>query len=230
MLTPEQLVSLANSSEFQAILNSDTVIAELERSKNDPAAEYDNLLELLSLPQSVCGNPIRLSPAVWGFLWASESPYTSGERPTDKDTDLCLFLLVNGVKTRNSGYEGYCRKLGISPDDAYQRIKWIIFRTFYPLNMLPPVASEGKPQFDALWLADIVSKTARMTNYPADHVAHKMSLASCFYYSLVSVRENSPKNTVRKRTTSEIDKQIYMRTMELGEKFCKEHNPLTNGH
>lgn len=222
MLKPEQLAALANSSEFQNILKSDDVIAELERSKESAPAEYENLLDILSIPSSVCGSPILLTPAVWGFLWAIESPYTRGNHPADKDTDLCLFLLVNGIKTRNSGYEGYCRKLGISPDDAYQRIKWIISRTFYPLNMLPPAASaeDGGAEFGPLWLADIVSKTARMTNYPADHVAHKMSLAACFYYALVHVRENSPKNTVRKRTTAEIDSRIYKRTMELGEKFC----------
>lgn len=225
MLKPEQLAALANSSEFQSLLKSDDVIAELERSKESAPAEYENLLDILSIPSSLHGCPVRLSPAVWGFLWVSESPYARGKHPTDKDTDRALFLLVNGIKTQNSETDGFCQKLGISCAEADRAIRWLIFRTFYPLNMLPPAPSDGSgAKFDSLWLADIVSKTARMTNYPADHVAHKMSLSACFYYTLVHVRENSAKNTVRSRTTSEIDSRIYKRTMELGAQFCKEHN------
>lgn len=234
MLSGKQIAALAGSQEYQNILKDDPILRELENSKYSTPGELANLFDLFGTPCSILGKPIQfLSPAVWAFLSALESPYTRGKEPSEADTDLFFFLLCKGLKLENRQFTaiveksfGFCKNLGLDWNEVKKHLFGLINRTFAPLNMLPPspVDEGNKTSFNSLWLAGIVSLTSRMTGLPVHSVMFDMPLSSCFYYNLVYIRENSPKRTVRPRTTSEIDKQIFDRTMELGAQFCKEHN------
>ena len=46
-MTPEQMLFLAGSPDFQSILAKDGHLKTLEAEKNNPAAEYHLMLEML---------------------------------------------------------------------------------------------------------------------------------------------------------------------------------------
>ena len=236
MLSPEQFAALAASVEFQNELKTDPILRELENSKYSNPGELANLFDLFGTPCSILGTPVQfLSPAVWAFLSALESPYTRWKEPSESDTDLFFFLLCNGVKFENRNFAeiaeksfGFCKNKNLNWIEVKKHLFGLINRSFSPLNMLPPspVGEGSKASFNSFWLAGTVSLTARMTGLPVHSVMFDMPLSACFHYNLVYIRENSPKRTVRPRTTSEIDKQIIDRTMELGEQFCESHKIL----
>ena len=78
MLTSEQRVFLANSGEFQDLLNSDPHLEELNRLRYDHAAEFYSLMELFRGTFRIGNMPIQpLTPAIWAFLWGINNRYTT---------------------------------------------------------------------------------------------------------------------------------------------------------
>ena len=94
---------------------------------------------------------------------------------------------------------------------------------FRPLKMLPRTGSGEEPVFDADWLAALVAVTARATNERATYIIHEMPLSACCMFYVQERKRTDTHGLIRKRNSGEIDAEIYRYTMELGEKFCAEH-------
>ena len=54
-------------------------------------------------------------------------------------------------------------------------------------------------------------------------IIHEMPLSACCMFYVQERKRTDTHGLIRKRNTGEIDAEIYRYTMELGEKFCAEH-------
>lgn len=215
--------------DFQAILQQDPVLDELEKSKYNPQTAYFELMMMLSRIFRVDGVAVScITPAIWSYLYSIGSPYTQGGEIHQIDTDLVLYILHNGLSNIDEDLiekaNGFCEANGINIDTAELDIKTLIYLTFRPLEMLANTSTHSeKPRFDIDWLTHIVSVVAPMTNKTAEEVIFDMSLCECLYYCVHKAREFDYKHEIRRRDSDEITQAIYERTLALGKQYWQEH-------
>ena len=232
MLTPEQLIEVQADGRFDAVLDGDEILDALEAEKYNRFDEFAALTAVLGGRFSISGSSVDfepITPAVWSILWMIENAFATGEHPSELDADLLLYLLHTGLDelpdlaVLPDIASGFCRRNGIDPDDAVYSSKQMIAVAFRPAEMLSACRSAGEEvRFDADWLTGIASVVCRETNFDADHVIFKLPLASCFYYCVQAARRHDTKHCIRRRSSSELSKEIYQRTMTLAEKFYRE--------
>ncbi len=231
-MTPEQMLFLAGSPDFQSILAKDGHLKTLEAEKNNPAAEYHLMLEMLHGLHKLKDTPVMpITPAIWSVLWTMQNAYTLDSKEiSEADSDVMFYLLANGLKRTGADpvqitldSMGFSRARGFSEDEIKAKLCSLISLAFRPLRMLPRTGSADKPVFDADWLAALVAVTARATNERATYIIHEMPLSACCMFYVQERKRTDTHGLIRKRNTGEIDAEIYRYTMELGEKFCAEH-------
>lgn len=236
MLTAEQQIFLARSSEFQKLLEEDPILAELGRERIDRGEELLSLQEMLGGLLRIGDVAVQpITPALWSFLWVIGNRYTTEIQKVDElDTDIFMFLLAHGV--RNLDFEldelpvrasGFCAAHDLDVLDAVRELVRTINCAFRPLEMMPmPVNTDPDARrYDADWLANITGIVARETNETAREIMFNMPLSTCFYYYINAERRNDTKGIIRRRTPAEVNAAILERVDELGEQFCKEHMP-----
>lgn len=232
MLTTEQRIFLSRSQEFQELLNSDPHLDELNRSKYDHAADFYSLMELLRGSFLIENIPVKpLTPAIWSFLWGIGNHYTTSIREiTESDTDIFLYLLINGVKDLGCDIEelpaiasGFCPSMGLDYQTAVRELIKAVNQAFRPFDMLPKTegSSSDPACYDVDWLVRLCSVVAQESHEKAADIMFNMPLSTCFYYYVNALRKNDTKGLIRKRTSGEISREIVQYVDLLGEKFIR---------
>lgn len=234
MLTNDQKIFLAKSSEFQALLAADPELCELESQQYDPAAEFYALMEMLRGTFIIGKVTIQpLTPAVLAFLWGIGNHYTTDiKKITESDTDIFLYVLSNGVRNLDclpselpAIASGFCPAIELDYLDAVKELTQVINAAFRPFEMMPKTAGKNNPppQYDAYWLAQLCSVVAQETGETAANVMFNMPLSACHYFFVNFIRKNDPKLNIRRRTPAEIQQEIFSRVNTLAEDFCTKN-------
>ena len=231
MCSNDILIHAAASPRFQKILAEDPVIAELEARRYDSRTELLCLMDVFGAEREL--EQLKLgfiTPALWAYLHAAGNRYTT--RPADaeeEDADLFLYLLtrepcelLRPLLENEAAALHFCRKNGLDFPQVHAKLSAMTERAFHALEMLPEsrTAQQGEKQFfDADWLTHLCSVVAQETNETIRDVMFRMSLCVCCYCLIQHLRKHDPKHRIRRRTASELCRQIYLRTMQLAQEF-----------
>jgi hypothetical protein len=212
--------------EFQKVLDEDPVLEQLEKSKYDPKITFFELMSALSKTYRIDGVAVScITPAIWSYLWATGNAFANGKEPSEIDVDIFLYLLHEGIEKADRDLveqaAGFCRDHNISWESAATDLRTMVYLAFRPLEMLPVCGAGGgeEPRFDLDWLTGLVAAVCPLTGKTSDEVIYDMSLCECMYYRIQKAREGDIKGEIRRRNSSEINGEIYMRTMELGRQY-----------
>ena len=93
---------------------------------------------------------------------------------------------------------------------------------FRPLEMFPAIKAE-EVRFNVDWLTRIVSMVCQMTNKSSDDVMLNMSLTEAFSYVVQYCRKDDVKYQIKRRNSDEVNREMYLRTLELGIKYYEEN-------
>ncbi len=228
----KKLAQLTATAEFQAIVNSDKVLLELESRRHDQKIEFFSLMDVLRSTFDIGSVKVQpITPAIWAFLWATGNKYTRKMKEiSDIDTDIFIYVLSNGISNLNcspsdliSLASGFCTAHGIEYADAKSELLYMVTLALHPLEMIPVACvSSEEPEYDADWLTKICSIVSMQTGEKASEIMFNMSLGTCYYYYIQYRRQNDKDgHFIRKNTPDEIAKAIYERTMELAEDYAK---------
>ena len=232
--SPEEYRLLAGR-RFNEILAADEEMKSLQAQQYDRSAETRVLLEVLGVTHySIGGLPVRpLTAARWAFLWMLESPFITGENPSDAQTDAALYVLSLpdlrkmscGLSDIPAGASGYSAATGLSMEEIREAVGTIIHTAFLPLSLLPPSGSTDheEARFDGLWVTRIAGIAARESGMSFDACLHEMSLscACCLYVNWLQRESPDPKE-IRRRPNADIEIQIERRFKELANEFLAE--------
>ena len=220
-LSKQQLRILADSEDFQKIIAADPVLDQLESLQYDEPAEILNLQESLGLPVCFGKLDVRpLTPAKWAFLWSKNSPYTRVRNIFKKDA--VYFLAVLAAKNLNHipELEDVLKKTGLPIMTLHEQITAYLRRCFSPLQLLPASGNKEQPiRFDPDWLIRICSIAAQESHTPIQKVMNVMPLNQVCWLYIDYRRKFDRHNTIRRRHSAEIAKQMMDRAMELGIEF-----------
>ena len=99
MITTEQELFLASSTEFDEFLRNDEVLKALDACRIDYEREKDLLFDVFSGTWTIAGRPVMpITPAVWSVLWVMRSPFTRKNASFRLlDIAVFLYLLSHGV-------------------------------------------------------------------------------------------------------------------------------------
>lgn len=232
MTNSKKLAQLTATAEFQAIVNNDKVLIELESRRHDQKIEFFSLMDVLRSTFDI--GPVKvqpITPAIWAFLWATGNKYTRKMKEiSDVDTDIFLYVLSKGIANLNctpsdlvSIASGFCPANRIEYHEAKSELLYMVTLALHPLEMIPVACvSSDEPEYDADWLTSLCSIVAMQTGEKASDIMFNMSLGTCYYYYIQYRRQNSKEgHFIRKNTPDEIAKAIYERTMELAEEYAR---------
>lgn len=222
-LSDQQLRILADSEEFQKIIASDPVLDHLESLQYDEPAEILNLREDLGLPVLFGDLAVQpLTPGKWAFLWAQGSPYTGVRNIRKKDVVSFLAVLAANDLNHLPALEDILRKAALPVMTLHEQITAYLRRCFSPLQLLPASKNKDQPiRFDPDWLIRVCSIAAQESHTPIREVMHSMPLNQVCWLYIDHRRKSDRHNTIRRRHSAEIAKQMMDRTMELGFEFFK---------
>lgn len=215
--------------EFHRILENDPILDELEKSKHSPQLQYFELMMCMSRVFKIDGVTVScITPAIWSYLYAIGSPYTTDGKINDIDTDVVLYILHNGLSKIDEELiekaNGFCEANGINRDTAEGDLKTLIYLSFRPLEMLVATGQQQEQQrYDLDWLTHLVSVVSPLTNKTSDDVIYNTSLCECLYYCIQEARKYDYKHEIRRRNSEELNEAIYERTLALGKQYWQEH-------
>ena len=218
--------------QFQVIIQNDEVLNDLEKQKNDKTDEFFQLMSIISKTFFIDGVACSvITPAIWSFLYCLGNAYAKQDREIEKiDTDVFIYLLHNGIIKADENIitnaSGFCASKKIDYEVAKEDLKNLIYIAFRPLEMLSDLPSSDEQQeirFNADWLTKVVSVVAPLTNLTVNDIIYNLSLTQCFYYYIQQARKADVKHTIKRKNSDEINKMIYQRTMQLGQKYFQEH-------
>lgn len=224
------LMAMADD-KFQKIIQSDEVIAELQKEKYNPRLEFNQLMAILSKIFKIGDVVVQaITPAVWSFLYCIENAYTKKNKQITKvDTDVFMYILSNGMSNlpQDLILESYnfCQKKGLNYKQVEYELKDMIYLMFRPLEMFNTYAVQSAAQvrFNADWLTKLVAVICPLTNKKSEQVMFNMSLTECFYYMIQNARKYDDKNMIKRKNSDEIEAEIYRRTLQLGKKYYEDN-------
>lgn len=234
MLTPEQNIFLASSEAFQALLNDDPVLTELEASSIDLEKEKLILFEALGGTERICGMDVQpFTPAVFSVLWTLKSPLCSnGREASALDAAIALWLLTHPLNqldysTIEQDAAEYAKSITADWNDVWMELVSMVSTAFSPLKMLPeaPADSSEPPVFDVDWLLSVCSVAARESGETLQHVAVNFPLSMVHGLMVICARKANPGACYRKHTPEFVGKRMMERVAELSEQFLKENHP-----
>lgn len=231
MLTAEQRMYLANSTEFQQFLASDKQMESLARNRTDPGRRTAGVLDFLGCPNHFRTYSLHpLTPAVWSLLWVVGNHYVIDCKGiTEADTDVFLWLLRHDpceplpeVEKIPLLASGIVLRLGLEYPEAAGALLDMVCTAFEPLRMLPDsfAPSPAPAEYGADWLAQISSVAAGETNLTIREVLQKMPLSVCCHYYLTYLRKQGVRG-IAVRTDSRIAGEMMDCAERLGECFLK---------
>ena len=226
-LTTEQKIRLAQSAEFQKILQTDPVLDELERSRFNMDDERAALLCMFGCKEYRLGKRTiyPLTPAVWSILWASGNRLCNDSTTvTAKDIDTFFYLLsfrkfkpiastLDNLQLQSAGFCSDCY------DDAAKLSGRILCDAFYPLSQLPVSNSDsGTPVYGADWLAALVMIVHEATGATVNDV-YGMPMSAVTSFFVANARKSDTHHAIFKKTDTDVAKKIIERTEQLAEEY-----------
>ena len=232
MRTLEELRLLAGA-EFNQLLASDPELKRLASPELDKALDVRVLLEVLGLGDWRIGNlPVRpLTAAKWAFLWALDNPIVTGDKLTETDLDVALYILaipdLRDIPCGLSGIPaeaaGRARATGLDMKEVTAELWSVVRGAFRPLDILQENAESSDdepPRYDGVWLASIAGVAAREANTGVAVCMYRMSLSAvCAYYASWRRRESADGGKFRYRPGAAVTAAITARIEELEEEF-----------
>jgi hypothetical protein len=217
------IIGLTTDDVFQNRFATDPILDSIEGLKENLPDEYKGLLSVLNHRLRLNNKDLPcITPAVWSFLWVSESPFITGARiPEEIDIDYFLYILYHGVGDgdtinllRNSvKFTQDVLKWDLK--EAIGLIRASILYAFRPLKLFPQsTGGSNRISFDADWLTSVVAKVHAVTGYSPEYIIHTMSLSACCYY-FAQYRRQQGDDTIYKRTDEEILILQMERSVEL---------------
>lgn len=232
----EEVMRAMLEPEFQKVLDNDPVLEQLEKSKYDPKITFFEVMSALSKTYRIDGVAVScITPAIWSYLWATGNAFANSKEPSEIDVDIFLYLLHEGIQMADRDLveraAGFCREHNISWESAANDLRTMVYLAFRPLEMLPVCGAGGgeEPRFDLDWLTGLVAAVSPLTGKTSDEVIYDMSLCECMYYRIQKAREGDIKGEIRRRNSSEINGEIYLRTMELGRQYWESKQAVDDG-
>jgi hypothetical protein len=229
--TAEQKLFLASSAEFQALIASDSVLAELDASRIDYALEGLLLWDAIGGLTEICGMKVSpITPAIWSNLWLLRNPLATGKKPEFQDVCEAVYMLTHSVAdTAAEDFaeraKKYAEEVSLTPEiapDVWGELCGMVKTAFSPLKMLPQTQGNGEPVFDADWLLSVCSVVANEAGITLRDAALNFPLSSAFGLMVIRARKANPGATYSKHTPEWIEKRVMERVHELGEAFLEE--------
>lgn len=230
-LTPEQQLFLASSEEFQARLNDDPILMELDAARIDMEAEKLILFEALGATEKICGIDVQpITPAVWSVLWTLKSPLcTGGLNATALDAAIALWLLTHplGDFAYDSIEEDaaqYSKTVAADWSDIWMELISMVNLAFSPLKMLPPSGNgDSDPVFDADWMLSVCSVAARESGVSLQFAANNYPLSMVHGLAVICARKANPGSCYQKHMPEYVGKKTLERIDELAADFLKKN-------
>lgn len=221
------LMLALQDDDFQKIINSDQVIAELEKQKYNPSLQFNQLMAIISKIYKIKDVFIQvITPAIWAFLYCIGNAYTKKDKEIEKaDTDVFMYILSHGISNLPQDLflqsAGFCTKNNLDYEETKQELKNLIYLMFRPLQMFNTylVNSAEEVRFNGDWLTRIVSTVSPLTGKSSNQIMFQMSLTECFYYMIQSARKYDTKNIIKRKNSAEIEAEIYQRMIQLGKQY-----------
>lgn len=222
----QAVINLTKDKEFQKRFAEDSVLDELEKEKYNPQDQYYALLTVLNGKFVIGQYEVNaITPAIWSFLYITQSPFVTGDitKISSSDVDYILYILSKGLDEAGSSPDqilnnsiGFCQINGINIVEAAKTIFDLIKMSFRPLKMFPVCGAiaQTQPRFDADWLTGIAAKVHQVTGLTPKQIIHEMSLTECCYYFAQYSRMNSTQE-IQMRSDEQIMIQMSKRTVEL---------------
>lgn len=141
----DAIINLTKDDVFQERFGTDPILDSIENLKENLADEYKGIMAVIRNSIILNGKEIKcITPAVWSFLWVTESPFITGDRePNDWDVNFLLYLLFNGIENGdtiallNKSQNYYKDVLNWTFEEALTLIKASILYSFKPLQLFP---------------------------------------------------------------------------------------------
>lgn len=229
--TAEQKLFLASSAEFQALIASDSVLAELDASRIDYALEGLLLWDAIGGLTEICGMKVSpITPAIWSNMWLLRNPLATGKAPEFADVCEAVYMLTHSVAdTAAEDFaeraKKYAEEVSLTPEiapDVWHELCDMVETAFSPLKMLPQTQGNGEPVFDADWLLSVCSVVSNEAGITLRDAALNFPLSSAFGLMVIRARKANPSATYGKHTPEWIEKRVMERVHELGEMFLEE--------
>ena len=230
-LTPEQNLFLASSEAFQAILNDDPVLTELDAAWIDMEAERLMLFEALGATERICGIEVQpITPAVWSVLWTLKSPLCSRSMAgaTALDAAIALWLLTHPLgdfsyETIEEDAAEYSRTIAADWSDIWMELAAMVNQAFSPLKMLPQTGGNSEMIFDADWMLSLCSVAARESGVSLQFAANNYPLSRVHGLVVICARKANPGSCYEKHMPEYIGKKTLERIDELAADFLKKN-------
>lgn len=233
MLTPEQQLFLASSPEFDAVLQDDPELKDLDACRIDYEREKDLLLDAFSGTWSIAGVPVRpITPAIWSVLWVMKSPFVKKNATVHVgDIAVFLYLLAHGVNgldfdtlEEQAKEEGREWGLPEDADEILNELLDLVEIALAPLSMLPQTTtSSDDVVYDSDWLLSVCSVAARESGVTIQNVMADMPLSVVHGLLVVRARKAQPDKHYMKHSPDWVSKRELERVNALSEEFVKKH-------
>lgn len=222
-----ELYSVMSCDEFNRILNSDKVLDALEMELDDRGNELLQFAQITGNEVYISGVKIYpLTAALWTMLFIMGNAYACRSEVKEADIEQMLYMLHIGAVTRcgtpdeiSSKAKYFFKNKKLKHEEVGADLYELIYSAFKPLELLPQSSSGGgNPKYDCDWMVRIASVAAQTANCTFTHAAQVMPLAlACSLYVQHYRTETGEK--CERRTSDEISKQMFERTIELGKEF-----------
>ena len=226
--------------EFSRLLASDPELQRLNALKTDRRSDCALLLETLMPARKHQIGRLQVSPltaAKWALLWLLDSPFVTGEMPSESDCDIALYVLhlkeVDAIPHVLCEIpvlaSGYTARTALPSMRIAMEIRRLCDTAFRPLTMLPPpekITGHDRCRFDAVWLnrlAGIAAREANVSLFEAMQV-FPLSMVCCCYVNYLQ-RVNPGTIRLRFRPDAALTAKISARVALLEEQFLKEAAP-----
>ena len=234
--TPEHLLFLANSSEFEKVVASDPVLDEIEASRIDYALERLLLFEAVRGTLVICGDvPVRpITPFIWSFLWTLKSPFVNIDETTEftaLDCAVFVYLLTHApeeldyatIEKESLAYAETVHMLE-RVEDFGKELAAMVNTAFAPLDLLPKTnRTKEPPVYDADWMLSVCSVAGQEANISALRVATELPLSAVFGYCVIRARKSKPDCVYTKHMPDWCSRNYVERLNQLKAEFIENH-------
>lgn len=224
MVDKSLLFSAMLDDDFQKILQEDAILDKLQRKRYNRSNEFFEYCFLGDGSIKLCGMPIKkLTPKRWSLLWILQNQFTiDSTKVQKKDIDEFFYIMTNEIKSIQEIVESvdFCAKNNINYEEALIDILQLITLTFKPMSMIQTsgyTEMSDEPFYGLPWLIHIGSVVSQMAGVSAEYAIENLSLNTCYYYILESLKEKGVKIMVQ--TQADINKAIFERTYELANDY-----------
>lgn len=232
MLSKEILLATQDDA-FQKLIAEDAILLDLESQKYNRQSEYFSLM--FQIKQSkfyISGIEIKTFNLIkLSLLWILENAFVlKNKKVENEDIDIFMYLATlnfnefdESLVSIYANSKDYCLLNSLDYDETKNDIYSFINLQFKAFEMLPRTnVTSNENVFDVDWLTHLTSIVCGMTNLTSEYVQESLSINTCLYYYVQKIKENDIHNEIKRKTSDEINEEIFRRSMQLASEYYQK--------